>query len=55
MPIPNTKSVRTLRAFFRKEHPEWSAAQVTAVTLKEARKHGASIPPPPKKRNNRGK
>jgi hypothetical protein len=49
MPLPRTTNVGTIVSFLKKEHPEWSKAQVTAVALEQARKSGADIPKKEKK------
>ena len=54
MPLPKSKSVKKIGKFIEAEHPEWPEAQQTAVKLNQARKYGASIPPPPKKSKKKG-
>lgn len=53
MPVPKTKDVGTLRKFFKKDHPEWSDKKNLAASLEQARKNGAKIAPPKKKRGKK--
>ena len=43
MPLPKTKDVGRLVKFLRKEKPNMSKKQITAIALGQARKAGAKI------------
>lgn len=44
MPLPKTSSVGTVMRFLKKENPSMPAKQKVAISLNQAREHGAKIP-----------
>lgn len=53
MPLPKTKNVGRLIRFLKKEKPGMSLKQKRAIALNTARKEGADIPEPKKKKRLR--
>ena len=54
MPIPETRDVGKTIKFLKKEKPSMPRKQKTAIALDVARKAGAKIPLPPKRKKGAG-